>query len=192
MSKSVFFILLVFLTAIWSNLQAQIITTYEEDGSPGTIIDKFDQTPVYAGPELLLFTYFENNVYVDMPAQSSEDVMLSDDQSIQNEYVIVMAFSLDETGIPQERRILSSDNLLMNSAFEKALYRMPGWTPAIIDGAYEKVTVIIPLRYIIEGRFIYIKGYDTWMYESSGKNYWLKLGIAALAIGIFAALFFAN
>ncbi|MFN3939406.1 MAG: hypothetical protein ACK4IY_02390, partial [Chitinophagales bacterium] len=149
-------------------MAAQIITTYNEDGSAGTIIDKFDQTPVYAGPELLLFTYFENNVYVDMPAKSNEDVPLSGNPSVPNEYVIVMAFSLDETGIPQERRILSSDNLLMNSAFEKALYRMPGWTPAIINGEYEKVTVILPLRYTIEGRFIDIKGYDNWMYASSG------------------------
>lgn len=48
---------------------------------------------------------------------------------------------------------------------------MPGWYPAIIDGEYTTVVVTLPIRYVIDGRFIQIKGYDTWMYKSTGANF---------------------
>lgn len=169
-------------------LLAQVITTYEEDGSTGTLLESFDQIPQYAGPDLLLFTYFENNVFASMPAKTEDVTQLSNDQPLENEYLIVMRFTLDSSGIPYDRQIISSNNLLMDDAFQKALQRMPGWVPAIIDGRYETVVVTIPLRYVIDGRFIRILGYGDWMYASSGKNFWLKLAIGAAAIGIFLAL----
>ncbi|MBK8487995.1 MAG: hypothetical protein WAU21_14680 [Chitinophagales bacterium] len=179
----------VILFLIVQSGTAQIITTYEEDGSVGTVIDRFDQTPEYAGPDLLLFNYFENNVFANMPAQSQDETSLGADGSLYNEYVIVMRFTLDSSGIPTNREIISSDNLMMNDAFQKALIRMPGWYPAIIDGEYTTVVVTLPIRYVIDGRFIQIKGYDTWMYKSTGANFWLKLAIGIVAVGAIALLF---
>lgn len=109
----------VILFLIVQSGTAQIITTYEEDGSVGTVIDRFDQTPEYAGPDLLLFNYFENNVFANMPAQSQDETSLGADGSLYNEYVIVMRFTLDSSGIPTNREIISSDNLMMNDAFQK-------------------------------------------------------------------------
>lgn len=177
------------LSLFLSAVTAQIITTYEEDGSVGTILEDFDQTPEYAGPDLLLFNYFENNVFAGMPAQAQDETPPGGQSSLENEYVIVMRFTLDSTGIPFDRAIISSDNLLMNDAFQKALDRMPGWYPAIIDGAYTTVVVTLPIRYVIEDRFIRILGYDTWMYKSSGENFWLKLAIGVVAVGAIALLF---
>ncbi len=174
------------------NITAQTFTTYNADGSPGAMITDFDQTPYIAGDDILLFDFFEKHVYVNMPAKTSAENELQLDENETIGYQVVMSFRLDTSGTISERRIVHSNNLLMDAAFLKALSQMPDWLPAIIDGDKEVIRVYLPLNYIISEHQIIITGYDEWLTKSTDKNFWLKVFLGGAALLIAALLLLNN
>jgi hypothetical protein len=186
--RYIVFYALLLLTSI--ETYAQVFTTNSGDGTPGELLTEFDQTPVYPGEVPMLFGFFENNVFAPMPARSEQETSFAEDNRAYYEHLVVLAFDLNKYGEVTNRRIEYSNNLLMDRSWQKAVDRMSIWAPAIIDGEPIDVQVYLPLRYIVVGNQIQILGWDNWLYESSGKNFWLKLVLAVVVVGTFAALFF--
>ncbi|HPE98634.1 MAG: hypothetical protein H6548_05995 [Chitinophagales bacterium] len=173
-------------------VHAQLFTSYTGDGSPGEILTNFDQIPVFPGDQPELFNYFETNVYPNMPSRSQQDVNLAEGTGSFPEEKVVLAFDLNRYGEVSNRRIEYNSNLLMERSWQRALDKMPIWAPAICYGEPTDVQVYLPLRYVISDNQVVILGWGEWLYESSGRNLWLKVALGVAVLATFTYLLFGQ